>query len=58
MQLQRVRLVRIGAGDATVNLQSSGGTHVRPTAEIGRIRLGKVEKKGKENRRMNLFLDV
>ncbi len=53
----RVRLVRIGAGDATVDLQPCGGTHVRSTAEIGRIRLGKVEKKGKENRRVNLFLE-
>ena len=53
----RVRLVRIGAGDATVDLQPCGGTHVRSTAEIGRIRLGKVEKKGKQNRRVNLFLD-
>lgn len=53
----RVRLVRIGAGDATIDLQPCGGTHVRSTAEIGRIRLGKVEKKGKENRRVNLFLE-
>jgi len=54
----RVRLVRIGSGDATVDLQPCGGTHVRRTAEIGRIRLGKVEKKGKENRRVNLFLET
>lgn len=53
----RVRLVRIGAGDATIDLQPCGGTHVRSTAEIGRIRLGKVEKKGKQNRRVNLFLE-
>lgn len=53
----RVRLVRIGAGDDTVDLQPCGGTHVRSTAEIGRIRLGKIEKKGKENRRVNLFLE-
>ncbi len=53
----RVRLVRIGAGEATIDLQPCGGTHVRATAEIGRIRLGKVEKKGKENRRVNLFLE-
>ena len=53
----RVRLVRIGAGDATVDLQPCGGTHVKSTAEIGRIRLGKVEKKGKKNRRVNLLLD-
>jgi misacylated tRNA(Ala) deacylase len=46
----RVRLVRIG----DVDLQPCGGTHVRSTAEIGRLRLGKIEKKGRENRRVNL----
>jgi misacylated tRNA(Ala) deacylase len=50
----RVRLVRIGAGDDTVDLQPCGGTHVRSTAEIGRLRIGKIEKKGRENRRVNL----
>jgi len=50
----RVRLVRIGAGDATLDLQPCGGTHVASTAEIGALRIGKVEKKGRENRRVNL----
>jgi misacylated tRNA(Ala) deacylase len=50
----RVRLVRIGAGEDTVNLQPCGGTHVRSTGEIGLLRIGKVEKKGRENRRVNL----
>ncbi len=50
----RVRLIRIGEGDATVDLQPCGGTHVRRTGEIGRIRLGKIEKKGKRNRRVSL----
>ncbi|WP_412563226.1 alanyl-tRNA editing protein [Thalassobius sp. MITS945101] len=53
----RVRLVRIGAGDDQVDLQPCGGTHVARTSEIGRIRLGKVEKKGKQNRRVYLHLD-
>lgn len=53
----RIRLVRIGEGAAQVDLQPCGGTHVRTTAEIGRIRLGKVEKKGKQNRRVYLHLD-
>ncbi len=52
----RVRLVRIGAGEGTIDLQPCGGTHVRSTAEIGEVRLGKVEKKGKQNRRVNLLL--
>ncbi|WP_321828749.1 alanyl-tRNA editing protein [Thalassovita sp.] len=53
----RVRLVRIGSGDDQVDLQPCGGTHVARTSEIGRIRLGKVEKKGKQNRRVYLHLD-
>ncbi|MEO1329562.1 MAG: alanyl-tRNA editing protein [Pseudomonadota bacterium] len=50
----RVRLVRIGAGDPPVDLQPCGGTHVRSTGEIGRVSIGKIEKKGKQNRRVNL----
>jgi misacylated tRNA(Ala) deacylase len=50
----RVRLIRIGAGDGTVDLQPCGGTHVRSTAEIGRLRIGRIEKKGRENRRVAL----
>ncbi|MBP7241081.1 alanyl-tRNA editing protein [Amaricoccus sp.] len=52
----RVRLVRIGTGDATVDLQPCGGTHVARTGEIGRLAIGKVEKKGRENRRVHLLL--
>ena len=40
-----------------VDLQPCGGTHVRSTAEVGKIRIGKVEKKGRQNRRVNLHLD-
>ncbi len=50
----RVRLVRIGAGEDTIDLQPCSGTHVRATGEIGRLRLGRIEKKGRENRRVNL----
>lgn len=52
----RVRLVRIGAGDRQVDLQPCGGTHVARTAEIGRIALGKVENKGRQNRRVTISL--
>jgi len=51
-----VRLVRIGEGENTADLQPCGGTHVRYTSEIGTIRLGKIEKKGKQNRRVYLHL--
>lgn len=53
----RVRLVRIGQGADQVDLQPCGGTHVKSTAEIGLIRIGKIEKKGKQNRRVYLHLD-
>ncbi len=51
-----VRLVRIGQGADTVDLQPCGGTHVFSTREIGAVRLGKVENKGRQNRRVNLML--
>ena len=46
----RVRLVRIG----DIDLQPCGGTHVRSTAEIGRLVIGKMESKGKQNRRVRI----
>jgi misacylated tRNA(Ala) deacylase len=46
----RVRLVRIGE----IDLQPCGGTHVRSTAEIGRLVIGKMESKGKQNRRVRI----
>ena len=49
----RVRLVSIGVDDA-VDLQPCGGTHVRSTAEIGRVAVTKIEKKGRQNRRIRL----
>lgn len=52
----RVRLVRIGTADEQIDLQPCGGTHVRSTAEIGPVTLGKIEKKGKQNRRVSLHL--
>jgi len=53
----RVRLVRIGQGAEQVDLQPCGGTHVARTGEIGALRLGKIEKKGRQNRRVSLHLD-
>ena len=51
----QVRTIRIGA-DNLIDLQPCGGTHVARTAEIGRVELGKIEKKGKQNRRVSLHL--
>ncbi|KUF09055.1 alanyl-tRNA editing protein [Pseudoponticoccus marisrubri] len=52
----RIRLVRIGDGTEQVDLQPCGGTHVARTGEIGTLRIGKVENKGKQNRRVNITL--
>lgn len=48
-----IRLLEI----AGVDLQPCGGTHLRSTAEVGAVRIGKVEKKGRRNRRVNIHLD-
>jgi len=52
----RLRLVRIGAGDAPVDLQPCGGTHVSHTAEIGPVKILKIENKGRQNRRIIVAL--
>lgn len=51
-----VRVIRIGPDAEPVDFQPCGGTHVRRTGEIGRLDIGKIEKKGKLNRRINLLL--
>lgn len=52
----RVRLVRIMDGETLVDLQPCGGTHVRRTGEIGRVEIGKIENKGRQNRRVTITL--
>jgi len=55
----QVRLIRIGeAGAGQVDLQPCGGTHVRRTGEIGKVALGKIEKKGRQNRRVSVMLET
>ena len=49
----RVRVLDI----AGVDLQPCGGTHVRSTGEIGRVRVSKIESKGRQNRRINIVFD-
>jgi len=48
----RVRLMKIEG----IDLQPCGGTHVARTGEIGPLRVGKIENKGKHNRRINIHL--
>ncbi|MFN4204248.1 MAG: alanyl-tRNA editing protein [Tabrizicola sp.] len=52
----RVRLVRISDGETLIDLQPCGGTHVRRTGEIGRVEIGKIENKGRQNRRVSVHL--
>lgn len=49
----KVRLMAIEG----IDLQPCGGTHVARTGEIGRVRVGKIENKGRQNRRINLHFD-
>ncbi|HRD77886.1 MAG TPA: alanyl-tRNA editing protein [Hyphomicrobiaceae bacterium] len=49
----RIRLVAVGV-DGAIDLQPCGGTHVRSTAEIGRLAVAKIENKGKQNRRIRV----
>ncbi len=53
----RIRLVRIG-GDVPVDLQPCGGTHVSSTGLIGGLVVGKIENKGKQNRRISISLAI
>jgi misacylated tRNA(Ala) deacylase len=49
----RIRMINVDG----VDLQPCGGTHVKSTKEIGRVRIGKIENKGKQNRRINILFD-
>ena len=49
----KIRLVKIG----NIDLQPCGGTHIKSTKEIGKIIIGKIENKGKMNRRVNLSIN-
>jgi misacylated tRNA(Ala) deacylase len=50
----RVRLMEIAGLDMPIDLQPCGGTHIRNTAEIGPVVIGKIENKGRQNRRINI----
>ncbi|CCV06808.1 Threonyl/alanyl tRNA synthetase SAD [Mesorhizobium metallidurans STM 2683] len=49
----QIRLVCIGE-NASIDSQPCGGTHVKSTGEVGEIHIGKIEKKGRENRRFRI----
>jgi len=48
-----IRMIRIGDN---IDFQPCGGTHVKSTLEIGHIKIGKIENKGRQNRRINIAL--
>ena len=63
----RLRLARIGDGTLVdlqsidlqpIDLQPCGGTHVASTAEIGGVRVLKIENKGRQNRRISIALET
>ena len=49
----KVRLLEIEG----IDLQPCGGTHLKSTGEVGKVRVGKVEKKGRHNRRVSILID-
>jgi misacylated tRNA(Ala) deacylase len=53
MGMGKVRLMEVEG----IDLQPCGGTHVARTGEIGRVRVGKIENKGKTNKRINVHLE-
>jgi misacylated tRNA(Ala) deacylase len=48
-----IRLICIGE-KASVDSQPCGGTHVSETQEVGEVHIGKIDKKGRENRRFRI----
>ena len=51
-QVDPIRVVAMG----TLDVQADGGTHVRSTAEVGRVRVVKTESKGRGFKRMRIEL--
>jgi len=57
MGFGKVRVVQIGTDENVIDFQPCGGTHVKSTAEIGKVRVSKIENKGKQNRRFHIIFD-
>ena len=46
--------MEIAGPKGQIDLQPCGRTHIRDTAEIGPVTIGKIENKGRQNRRINI----
>jgi len=47
----KIRLIKVDG----IDLQPCGGTHIKNTSEIGSVLVRKIEKKGRQNRRVSLI---
>ena len=54
LPLAGLRVVQLGRDPEPLDRDACCGTHVASTGEIGLLRIGRIEKKGRENRRVNL----
>jgi misacylated tRNA(Ala) deacylase len=50
----KIRIVQIGNDNNIVDREFCGGMHCKSTKEIGPLEIGKIENKGKRNRRINI----
>tara|TARA_B100001123_G_C15038443_1_gene918447 strand:+ start:219 stop:938 length:720 start_codon:yes stop_codon:yes gene_type:complete len=50
----KIQIVQIGEDDNIIDAEFCGGTHLKSTKEIGPLEIGKIENKGKRNRRINI----
>ena len=50
----KIQIVQIGEDNNIIDKEFCGGTHLKSTKEIGPLEIGKIENKGKRNRRINI----
>ena len=50
----KIRIVQIGDDSNIIDREFCGGSHLKSTKEIGPLEIGKIENKGKRNRRINI----
>ncbi len=50
----KIQIVQIGEDNNIIDAEFCSGTHLKSTKEIGPLEIGKIENKGKRNRRINI----